>query len=58
MVIGGWPSHGTRTNAQAVQATRDYLDEVRSVGTAKLRAPAALGVASGLPGTSICAGCT
>jgi uncharacterized protein len=31
VVIGGWPGNLSRTNAQAMQATRDYLDEIRRV---------------------------
>lgn len=31
VVIGGWPGNFTRTDAQAIQATRDSLDEIRRV---------------------------
>jgi hypothetical protein len=31
VVIGGWPGNLTRTSAQAMQASRDYLDEIRRV---------------------------
>lgn len=31
IAIGGWPSHRTRTVQQALQAVRDYLDEIRRV---------------------------
>lgn len=36
VVNGGWPGHLTRTNAQAMQATRDYLDEIRRVDLSRV----------------------
>jgi predicted AAA+ superfamily ATPase len=36
VVIGGWPGNLTRTNAQAMQATRDYLDEIRRVDLSRV----------------------
>ena len=31
LVVGGWPGNLTRTIAQAMQARRDYIDEIRRV---------------------------
>ena len=36
VVIGGWPGNLTRTSAQAMQATRDYLDEIRRVDLSRV----------------------
>ena len=36
VVIGGWPGNLTRTNAQSMQATRDYLDEIRRVDLSRV----------------------
>ena len=36
VVIGGWPGNLTRTSAQAMQASRDYLDEIRRVDLSRV----------------------
>ena len=36
VVIGGWPGNLTRTSAQAMQAARDYLDEIRRVDLSRV----------------------
>lgn len=36
VVIGGWPGNLTRTSAQAIQAARDYLDEIRRVDLSRV----------------------
>ncbi len=47
VVIGGWPGNLTRTDAQAMQASRDYLDEIRRVDLSRVdrstRDPAKVG---------------
>jgi predicted AAA+ superfamily ATPase len=36
VVVGGWPGHLARTHAQSMQATRDYLDEIRRVDLSRV----------------------
>jgi predicted AAA+ superfamily ATPase len=36
VAIGGWPSHRTRAVPQALQAVRDYLDEIRRVDISRI----------------------
>lgn len=36
VAVGGWPSHQPRTTPQALQAMRDYLDEIRRVDIARV----------------------
>lgn len=36
VVIGGWPGNLTRTNTQAMQATRDSLEEIRRVDLSRV----------------------
>jgi uncharacterized protein len=36
VVVGGWPGNLTRTSAQAMQASRAYLDEIRRVDLSRV----------------------